>query len=90
MQSKEKGNPGMLAAELMKNRDAIAKLAASTEARQLMQLLEQRGGVNQAARAAAGGDTGALTAMVEALMQTEEGGRLARRIGERAKQAGME
>jgi len=90
MQSKEHGNPGLSAAELMKNRGAIAKLAASAEARQLIALLEQKGGVRQAAQAAAGGDTQALAAMVESLMHTQEGARLARSIGEQARQAGLE
>lgn len=90
MQFKENGNPGLSAAELMKNREAIAKLAASAQAKQLMALLEQRGGVRQAAQAAAGGDTGALVAMVEGLMQTQEGARLAQSISEQARQAGLE
>ena len=90
MQFGEKGTPEFSASELMKNRETIAKLAASTEARQLIQLLEQKGGVRQAARAAAGGDTGALSAMLEGLMRTDEGARLAQSIGEQAKQAGLE
>lgn len=90
MQFKENGNPGLSAAELMKNREAIAKLAASAQAKQLMALLEQRGGVRQAAQAAAGGDTDALVAMVEGLMQTQEGARLAQSISEQARQAGLE
>ena len=90
MQSKEKGNAGFSAAELLKNREAITKLAASAEAKQLIRLLEQNGGVRQAAQAAAGGDMGALSAMVEGLMRTEEGAQLARSIGEQAKQVGLE
>ena len=86
----EKGKSEFSATELAKNREAISKLAASTEARQLIRLLEQKGGVHQAARAAAGGDIGALSAMVESLMRTDEGARLAQSIGERAKQAGLE
>jgi hypothetical protein len=90
MQSKEKGSGEFSPAELMKKREAIAKLAASAEARQLIRLLEQRGGVRQAAQAAAGGDMGAITAMLEGLMQTEEGARLAQSIDRQAKQAGLE
>ena len=89
MQSKEKGSGEFSPAELMKNREAIAKLAASAEAKQLIRLLEQRGGVRQAAQAAAGGDMGAITAMLEGLMQTEEGARLAQSIDRQAKQAGL-
>ena len=90
MQSGQTGKAGTPAAELLKNREAIAKLASSDEARQLIRLLEQKGGVQQAASAAAGGNTGSLSAMVEGLMRTEEGARLVRRIEERAKQAGIE
>ena len=90
MQRKENGNPERAAEQLMKNREAITKLAASAEARELIRLLEQKGGVRQAARAAAGGDTGALSAMLEGLMQTEEGARLAQSIDRQAKQAGLE
>ena len=86
----EKGKSEFSATELAKNREAISKLAASTEARQLIRLLEQKGGVHQAARAAAGGDIGTLSAMVESLMRTDEGARLAQSIGEQAKQAGLE
>ena len=86
----EKGKSEFSATELAKNREAISKLAASTEARQLIRLLEQKGGVHQAARAAAGGDIGALSAMVESLMRTDAGARLAQSIGEQAKQAGLE
>ncbi len=84
----DRGNTPM--AELMKNRAAIAKLAASSDARQLVALLEGMGGVSQAARAAAGGDAGALTSMIEGLMRTEEGARLAQSIQQQAKQAGLE
>ena len=86
----EKGKSEFSAAQLMKNREAISKLAASAEARQLIRLLEQNGGIQQAARAAAGGDMGELSAMVESLMRTDEGARLAQSIGEQAKQAGLE
>ena len=90
MQSGKEGIGGISAAELLKNREAIAKLASSAEAKQLVRLLEQKGGMRQAAAAAAGGNTDSLAAMVEGLMRTEEGARLAQRIGEQAKQAGLE
>lgn len=86
MQFKEQG----AARALTQNRAAIAKLAASSDAKQLVQLLEQMGGVRQAAQAAAGGDASALGNMLEQLMQTEEGARLAQNLSDRAKQAGLE
>lgn len=74
----------------VKNREAIGKLAQSEEARRLMALLESQGGVREAAHAAAGGDASQLLAMVNRLMQTREGAELVDRIGDRAKQAGLE
>ena len=85
MQSKEKENGGMFGG----NREAIAKLAASAQARELVRLLNQQGGVQQAAQAAAGGDPGALTAMLEGLMRSEQGADLIRSIEEQAKRAGI-
>jgi hypothetical protein len=73
-----------------KNRAAIAQLAQSNDAKKLMELLQQRGGVQQAAQAAAGGDPSQLMAMMEQLMQTKEGAELVDRIGGQAKQAGLE
>lgn len=90
MQSKNKESMANPAAELVKNREAIAKLAASSDARQLMEMLGRMGGVQQAAKAAAGGDTGALVSMVERLMQSEDGAKLAQSISQKAKQAGLE
>ena len=79
----------LLAGKLGENRAALAQLAGSAEARQLMELLNQQGGVRQAAKAAAGGDTAALMGMVEQLMKTGEGAALVDRIGARAKEAGL-
>jgi hypothetical protein len=88
VQSREKG--AGIPAELLQQKEAVARLAASSDARELIRLLGGVNGVGKAARAAAGGDTGALKQMVEALMQTEEGAELTRRIGEQARQAGLE
>ena len=75
--------------DLLKNRAAIAKLAASRDAKQLMKMLQGMGGVQQAAQAAAGGDTGALMAMVEGLMHSEQGARIVQNISRQAQQAGL-
>lgn len=88
MQSKETGT-GM-PPELLQNKEAVARLAASAEARELIRLLGGPGSLGKAARAAAGGDAGALKQMVEELMRTEKGAELTRRIGEQARQAGLE
>lgn len=81
---------GIPAAELIKNRDAISQLAKSNDAQKLMELLQQRGGVQEAAKAAAGGDPSQLMAMMNQLMNTKEGAELVDRIGNQAKQAGLD
>lgn len=78
------------AAQLVKNRDAIAQLAKSSDAKRLMDLLKQNGGVQQAAAAAAAGDPSQLMAMMNQLMSTQEGAQLVDRIGRQAKQSGLE
>lgn len=88
MQSREKG--AGIPAELVKNKKAIADLAASNEARELIRMLGGVGGVGTAARAAAGGDANALRSMVEAIMHTEKGAQLAQRLEEQARRAGLE
>ncbi len=92
MQSKNKNAPlkGFPASELVKNRDAISRLAHSGDAQRLMALLQQRGGVQEAAQAAAAGDTSQLVAMMDQLMKTKEGAELVSRIGSQAKKAGIE
>lgn len=77
-------------AQLAKNRDALSRLAQSGEARQLMSMLQQQGGVQEAARAAAGGDPSQLMSMMSRLMNTKEGAELVERIGSQAKRAGLE
>lgn len=93
MESREKGRGdfGATAAELVKNREAISKLARSSDAQRLMELLRQQsGGVQQAAQAAAAGDPSRLMAMMDQLMNSKEGAELVDRIGHQARQAGLE
>ncbi len=92
MQSKNKNAPlkGFPAAELAKNREAISQLAHSSDAQKLMAMLQRRGGVQEAAEAAAAGDTSALVSMMDQLMKTKEGADLVNRIGNQAKKAGLE
>ena len=84
------GTQGGPAQALEQNRAAISKLAQSGDARRLMELLRQGGGVEQAAQAAAAGDPAALMAMMDRLMHTPEGAALVDRIGTQAKRAGLE
>ena len=89
-QNQEKLLKGMAASELVKNRDAISRLAQSGDAQRLMALLQQRGGVQEAAKAAADGDPSQLMTMMNQLMSTREGAELVERIGDQAKEAGLE
>ena len=81
---------GTTAADLVKNRDVIAKLAKSSDAQKLMSILNQQGGVQKAAKAAADGDPSALMSMMNQLMKSQEGAELVDRIGRQAKEAGLE
>lgn len=89
-QNQEKLLKGMAASELVKNRNAISRLAQSGDAQRLMALLQQRGGVQEAAKAAADGDPSQLMTMMNQLMSTREGAELVERIGDQAKKAGLE
>lgn len=74
-----------------KDREAITRLARSSDAQQLMALLQRQSGqVKEAARAAAGGDPAQLMAMMDQLMHSKEGAELVSRIDSQAKQAGLE
>ena len=73
-----------------KNRDAIARLAQSSDAQKLMELLQKQSGeVKQAAQAAVAGDPARLMSMMDQLMRSKEGSELVDRIGAQAKQAGL-
>ena len=89
MKQQEQGPAGM-PAELMKNREAIGRLAQSGQAKRLVQLLEQSGGVKAAAQAAAAGKPEQLMAMMNQLMSTQEGARLMESISQQVKQAGLD
>jgi hypothetical protein len=75
--------------ELVKDPAALARLAQSGEARKLVSLLKQNGGVQEAAQAAANGDPGQLMQMMERLMNTREGGELVERISQQARESGL-
>lgn len=76
--------------ELIKNRQAIASLAGTEDAKRLMELLQRQGGqVRQAAQAAAQGSPQQLMEMMDRLMNSKEGADLVERIGAQAKKAGL-
>lgn len=83
---KEQGSNPM---NLVKNREAISKLAQSSDAQNLMRLLQQGGGVQDAAQAAAAGDPSALLRKVQQLMNTQEGAQLMERISQQAQKHGL-
>ena len=89
-QGEEPLTSGVTAAELVKDRQTIAKLARSKEAQSLMELLRQSGDVQHAAQNAARGDPTALVSMLEKLVKTQQGAQLIGEIGDRARQAGLE
>lgn len=73
-----------------KNREAITRLAKSSDAQKLMELLQRQSGqVKEAAQQAAAGDTSQLMAMMNQLMHSKEGAELVDRINSQARQAGL-
>ena len=73
-----------------KNRDAITRLARSSDAQKLMELLQKQSGqVKQAAQQAAAGAPAQLMAMMDQLMHSKEGAELVDRINSQARQAGL-
>ena len=79
------------AAALLKNPSALKTLLGSPEAKQLLTLLnaQHNTGLKAAAQQAKAGDTAALMAMVNGLMNTPEGGELVERISRQARQSGL-
>ena len=86
---KEQGGMGRNPMELIKNREAISRLAQSSDAQNLMRLLQQGGDVQDAAQAAAAGDPSALLKKMQQLMSTQEGAQLVERISRQAKETGL-
>ena len=89
MDMKQNWDKGISGIEMAKNREALSKLAQSSDARQLMQLLQRGGGVEEAAQAAAGGNPSELIRRMQQLMNTPEGAQLVERISRQAKESGL-
>ena len=68
---------------------AIQRLANSGDAQKLMAMLRQTGQVEQAAQAAAKGQTGERMDLMKRLMATQEGAQLVDRISRQAKEQGL-
>ena len=89
MDMKQNRDKGISGIELVKNREAISRLAQSSDAQLLMQLLQRGGGVQEAAQAAADGDPSELIRRMQQLMNTKEGAQLVERISRQAKESGL-
>lgn len=86
MQRQNKNQESLLRGE---SGEAIRRLAGSGDAQQLVAMLRAKGGVQQAAQAAAKGDSSQLMEMMNQLMSTPEGARLVERISRQAKESGL-
>ena len=75
--------------ELIKQREAISKLAHSGDAQQLMKLLQKEKNMQGAAQAAAAGNPAELLKMLQKLMSTQEGTRLIDSISQKARDSGL-
>lgn len=75
--------------DLRGKEEAISQIAQSEDALQLLQLLQQGGDVEQAAKAAAKGDPGELIGRMQKLMKTDEGASLVERISRQVKEHGL-
>ena len=77
------------AAEKIKDQHAVRQLLDGADTKRMMELLNSQGGVQQAAKAAAAGDTTKLVDMINTLMSNPEGARVVERITKQANQAGL-
>jgi len=68
----------------------LLKIAKSGEAQQLAAMLKQNGKVEEAAKAAAAGDTSQLMEMIQKLMKNPEGAQLIDRINQQAQETTRE
>ena len=73
----------------MQGSAAVQKLLTSEDTKRMMRLLEQQGGVQEAARSAAGGDPTRIMEMMKTLMSSQEGAQLVERIKGQAEQSGL-
>ncbi len=92
MNQERSGKKGQesLPADLVKNKEALNRLARSGDAQRLMELLRQGAVSRGAAEAAVKGDTSQLVGMMQRLMNTPEGGgELVERISRQARQSGL-
>lgn len=87
--SKKAASAAQMGEVLNQHRQAITHLAQSGDAQKLVSMLKQTGGVQQAAQAAAQGDTSQLMGMMNQLMNTREGAALVERLRRQAEESGL-
>ena len=75
--------------KLLGNSGAMKQLLQSEDTKRMMQLLQSKGGVQNAAQEAAKGDSTQLMAMMQQLMSNPEGAQLVERITKKAKESGL-
>ena len=75
--------------KLLGNSGAMKQLLQSEDTKRMMQLLQSKGGVQNAAQAAAKGDSSQLMAMMQQLMSNPEGAQLVERITKKAQENGF-
>lgn len=68
------------AAALMKNKEAVQRVAQSAEAQTLLQMLDSGHGLQKAADQASQGDPKALFSLMQQVMKSPEGAQLLERI----------
>lgn len=76
-------------AKQLGNSKAIKQLLQSEDTRRMMQMLQNTGSVQNAAQAAAKGDSAQLVGMMQQLMSTPEGAQLVDRITKKAQENGF-
>lgn len=76
-------------AKLLGGSGAVKQLLQSEDTKRMMQLLQSRGSVQNAAQAAAKGDSTQLMGMMQQLMSTPEGAKLVERITKQAQKNGL-
>ena len=76
-------------AKLLGSSGAVKQLLQSEDTQRMMKLLQSRGSVQDAAQAAAKGDSARLMGMMQQLMSTPEGAQLVERITKQAREKGL-
>ena len=77
------------AAKLLQDNKALQKLLEGEDTKRMMELLGNRDGVQQAARAAMAGDPAKLMELMQKLTSDPEGAKVVERVSEQAKKSGL-